>query len=60
LKSCQLTSDLLAIYDVASAWAVEAPEAKLAEAVEALDEAVYLLNPDEEDMLNHLLRRITR
>jgi len=51
---------LLAIYDVASAWAVEAPEAKLAEAVEALDEAVYLLNPDEEDMLNHLLRRITR
>ena len=30
---------------------IEELEAKLAKAVEALDEAVYLLGPDEEDMM---------
>lgn len=38
---------LRAIYDLASAWAVEALEAKLAEVVEALDEAARPKEPEE-------------
>lgn len=42
-------TNLLDLHDINKR--IEEPEAKLAKAVEALDEAVYLLAPDEKDMM---------
>ena len=43
--------DLPLLVEYVRADRIEELEAKLAKAVKALDEAVYLLDPDEEDMM---------
>jgi hypothetical protein len=51
LATCERHRDAYAECDRIGTQAVRGLEAKLAKAVEALDEAVYLLKPDEKDMM---------
>jgi len=51
LATCEKYRDAYAECDRIGTQTVRGLEAKLAKAVEALDEAVYLLKPDEKDMM---------
>lgn len=51
LATCEKYRDAYAECDRNGTQTVRGLEAKLAKAVEALDEAVYLLKPDEKDMM---------